>query len=781
VDLRIEYHLKSHPPDRLLKDHLRRVALAAQKTVQELLNSKVTTSIPHNDLVKTAIVVAACHDLGKGTPYFQSYLLGEKVDVYLKSHSMIGALYASWLILNDETISEKNRSFLARAAALAIQGHHGSLKSSPKCLENVIYFYKNEIFSRQIESFKINEQELESIMTRDFKLKSFIEFCNNWKSHYHHVRRELFIDNPDFENKIEPFFMINLLFSALIDNDNLDAAELDRPARLPIDQNVIKNYIGRNLKETKEIDILRNQLFRYVDNQPVDLNNRVYSLTAATGLGKTLTSMNFALNLREKIIKEKGYRPRIIYVAPFISILDQNFETLQNIFDQKRTNTNLLLIHHHLANVTYHDNIKDEDYATFQSEFLSHGWNGEIIVTTFIQFFNMVFGRFTSQLRRLDNVIGSIVILDEVQSIPFHLLDIVRKGLLFLANKFNFTIILMTATQPLIFKKGETKEIADESIKLPNRVSFVLRNDEKISLEDFCTEMHKIISEHKDKNIMIELNTLKTARAVYDSLKNDIITHEIRFLSSQVIPRHRRPRIHEIKNSLADANKKTVLVTTQVVEAGVDLDFDIAIRDIGPVDSIIQAAGRCNREGKKKTEDSLFYIYRIMDVNEREHATYIYGNIAIDIANKLLRTKDLDIENLVKKYNEIARTRLSMEKSNEIYRYVAELDYENAEKEFLILDEGHYKLPVFIEFDQEATEIWEKYIALSKVDDNQKKTRRTAESVKLRNEMGQYMIDINMTEVYTIKLHDIGGIYRIKNEDIHEYYDKEKGFVFVSE
>ena len=171
-------------------------------------------------------------------------------------------------------------------------------------------------------------------------------------------------------------------------------------------------------------------LFNSVDytSKTHDLDQRIFTLTAPTGLGKTLASMNFALNMRRRIEHEKGFTPRIIYVAPFISILNQNMKVLQDIF-QSQQQTNLLLMHHHLAPIHYSKNIideqKNENYSTSQSELLIQGWNSEIIVTTFIQFFNIVFGRYTSQLRRLNNLLGSIIILDEVQSIPFEYWDAV--------------------------------------------------------------------------------------------------------------------------------------------------------------------------------------------------------------------------------------------------------------------------------------------------------------------------------------------------------------------
>jgi CRISPR-associated endonuclease/helicase Cas3 len=609
---RPEYQLKSHRPDRLLndrllKDHLQRVAKATQTTIENLLLNNVYTSISHKDLIRTAYVIGACHDVGKGTPFFQTYLLDDKakVDPFLKSHAMISSLYCSWVILNDPAISATNKKFLALAASIVIQGHHRSLKSRIKYLSNLDYFNENDIFSKQIESFKVYEQEIETITTFDLGIKSFREFCLSWQSYLFYFSKDIILlQNVIFKDKMEPYFIINMLFSALIDVDNFDAAELERPSRPPLDLDTVKNYVQKNFTQTTEIDRLRKVLFEYVDKQKqFDLANRhrIFTLTAPTGLGKTFTSINFALNLRKQIELETGNKPRIIYVAPFLSILDQNMEALQKVFlgdkendNNKMTNTSLLLMHHHLSPIDYHDDtFKNEGYSTSQSELLVHGWNAEVIVTTFIQFFNMVFGRYTSQLRRLDNAIGSIVILDEVQSIPFELWSIVREGLLYLSKKFSFTIILMTATQPMIFEKEEAIEVAktsEEIRTIPQRVSFVIKNDHKITLNEFCNEMNDLISKYQDKNILIELNTIFTAKECIDNIHSD--NHDIRFLSSQVIPKHRRPRINHIKHQLDDNNnKKVILVTTQVVEAGVDLDFDIAVRDIGPIDSIVQTAG----------------------------------------------------------------------------------------------------------------------------------------------------------------------------------------------
>lgn len=801
-----EYKLLSHPPPerKLLKDHLVRVANSSKKRVEETY-TRISTAIPVTDLLQASYCIGAIHDLGKGTPFFQQYLSPEKIDTgFLKSHSMISSVYVSWLILNDSEISEANRQFLALLASLVIQGHHSGLKKPSNYVKNLDYFDDNNIFSQQMESLiqSNNIEELNVITTHDLRLRSFIEFSKSWQDHLFNFNKHILLDELhttfNSTDKLESYFLINLLYSILLDADISDVAGLTRPKRQEITQTIIKDYISSNIKtknsnDFKEINILRNTLFNHVDN--IILNNdrsKIYTLTAATGLGKTLTSINFALNLRQQIELDKGYKARIIYVAPFLSILDQNMEVFQKVFnvDQKR-NSSLILMHHHLAPINYHDDLLGkEEYSTSQSHLLITGWNAEIIVTTFIQFFNSVFSRYASYLRRLNNLVGSIVILDEIQSVRPELWEIIRKALLCLTNEFNVTIILMTATQPHIFT-SEAKEIAstNTTIKnMPQRVSFQLRNQNGITLDNFCAEMNKLIRDNPDKNIMIELNTIPTASKCFDKIHSD--NHDIRFLSSQVIPKHRRPRINEIKEQLEVNNRNNtralVLVTTQVVEAGVDLDFDIVVRDIGPIDSIVQSAGRCNRHGMRKASESLFYIYRIMDDRRSdnipyEYAKYIYGDVAISIADEMLiheaSTKSrIDIHGLVDDYYTEIERRGSNHQSNEIYDYMSDLNYEEVSDRFELIVDEDYKSPLFVEFDDQARMIWERFVSFNKKNVDGKR-KRFSETIQLRNDMEQYTIAVLEKELKKSDVQVIDNIYKINKEDIGRFYDKEKGFL----
>jgi CRISPR-associated endonuclease/helicase Cas3 len=394
----------------------------------------VTTNISLADLAVAAFVTGATHDIGKGTTFFQDYMLGHmKIDPLLKSHSMISSLYCSWCILDNPKISDSHRDLLAVASALAIQGHHGSLKRPTSYLRNGLdVFDDKEIFARQIKAFQ-KIDEIENI-SQSLGLRSFVEFTKNWNPYFYEFSKILlkspFFIQKEFPDLKEPYFMINLLYSALLDADRMDTARL-KSDRTEIRPGMVTDFV-RKLNsppfssDDNTITRFRNILFDsiYKESMTIDLNHRLFTLTAPTGLGKTLASVNFALTLRERIRQRNGFIPRIIYVAPFISILDQNMKVLQDVFQsQQLQQSNLLLMHHHLAPINYTksmiDEQKNESYSTSQSELLIQGWNSEIIVTTFVQFFNTIFGRFTSQLRRLHNLLGSIIILDEVQSVPF--------------------------------------------------------------------------------------------------------------------------------------------------------------------------------------------------------------------------------------------------------------------------------------------------------------------------------------------------------------------------
>jgi CRISPR-associated endonuclease/helicase Cas3 len=738
---------------------------------QSILETLNNADIPFDSksIARTAYIMGATHDIGKSSEFFQRYIKGDKSQKpLLKSHSPISSLFCYWAVKHDSKISE-NSHLLGISAALGVNGHHGSLKSPITYSNRMDNFFEEEILKQQIESIQKNS-EVDKICN-NLGILHFAEFSSKWQDNFESMIHDFwkFKTPVNSEPNYHVYFLTNLLFSVLLDSDRADAAKISYQ-RINIDENSVKRFVSNFADKPNKINKARNNLFLHLDatSHNIRLENKILSITAPTGLGKTLSSLNFAMQLRERIKSSHGFTPRIIYVAPFTSILDQNFSEFENVF-KSTGQSNVLLLHHHLAPLDYKsfkDEIGAESFRTSQSELLISGWSSEIVVTTFIQLFGTVFGKSTHELRRFQNLAGSIVILDEIQSIPFEYWDAVRQTLLFLSKNYSIWFVLMTATQPLIFREDEILELVGTSIpQLPSRVSFNVKIKERKTIAEFCQELRLLIDSNPQKSILVELNTISSASEVYNFIKNE----DSFYLSSHIIPNHRLPRIKEIKQRL-DSNKRTILVSTQVVEAGVDLDFDLAVRDVGPIDSIVQTAGRCNRNGLKDTKESTFSIYAIKDQNGMLYSNSVYGLVSIDIAMNLLQHNN-SVERLVGEYFKEVTKKKTNTKSVNINTAIEELDYDKVKTNFNLIDEQD-KVSVFVEFDENAISIWKDFLSLA---ESERKSRDTI--LKIRRNMAGYMINISEKEKDRKRLQEVNGIYKIAIENLKEYYDEDVGFI----
>jgi len=761
------FQLRSHP-DTPLVDHLRSVAEKSQKTILETLKN---TNIPFDSksLVRTAYIMGATHDIGKSSEFFQRYIKGDKNQKPLiKSHSPISSLFCYWAVNHDSKIS-KDSHILGISAALGVNGHHGSLKSPITYSNGMDNLFEEKILQQQIESIQRNS-EIERIC-KNLGIGSFVEFSSGWQEHFESMIHNFweFKLPSNTEPNYHLYFLTNLFFSVLLDSDRTDAAKISYQ-RTDIDENSVKRLVSNFADKPNNINKTRNILFQHLDvtGRNIGLENKILSITAPTGLGKTLSSLNFAMQLRMRIKNSHGFTPRIIYVAPFTSILDQNFSVFENVF-KSTGQSEVLLLHHHLAPLYYksfRDESEAESFSTPQSELLISGWSSEMIVTTFIQLFGTVFGKSTHELRRFQNLTGSIVILDEVQSLPFEYWNAIRQALLFLSKNYSIWFVLMTATQPLIFREGEILEMVGTSIpQLAPRVSFDVKIKERKNIAEFCQELRMLIDSNPQKSILVELNTISSASEVYNFIKDK----DSFYLSSHIIPNHRLPRIEEIKRRL-EYNIRTILVSTQVVEAGVDLDFDLAVRDVGPIDSIVQTAGRCNRNGLKDTHESTFSIYAIKDQNGILYSNSVYGTVSVDIAMKLLQHNS-SVETLVGEYFKEVSKKKADTKSVNINTAIEKLNYDKVKMNFNLIDEQD-KVSVFVEFDDRGVSIWKRFLSLAESD---RKSR--AEILAVRRAMAGYMINISEREKDRKGFQDVNGIYKISMENLQEHYDNDVGFI----
>ena len=516
----------------------------------------------------------------------------------------------------------------------------------------------------------------------------------------------------------------------------------------------------------KARDLLFDNLAHKAASMPV--GKHIFSITAPTGYGKTLAAFHFALKLRE-VLSSQGINARIVYVAPFLGIIDQNLKVIREALSLNQNQSNLLLAHHHLAEMNYRPKDEDESFSTLESELLIEGWNSEIIVTTFVQFFNSILGNRASQLRKFHNLEGSIVLLDEVQSIPHKYWKLIRDILAFLSQQLNMHIVLMTATQPLIFNSDQVNELV-EDMPLDQqrpRVLFQIKTDRRIFIDDFCREVNEILDETPQYSYLLVMNTIKSAIQVYNSIGN---TREKYYLSANITPKQRRDKLEIISNALKN-QRPIVLVSTQVVEAGIDLDFDRAIRDIGPIDSIIQVAGRCNRNGSRDQHKSLVHIYNVVNSQGYEFARQIYGDYLIEKTKEVLSNyyTTCDPLQLSSVYYQKVRAGKSDLESDKLLNTICQLDYQGLENFRLIEDQD--SVSVYVEINQEAKDIWLKYVALM---DESSGLQAKEKFLQIRQSFYNYVINVPEGNVKNLGL--TKGFYLIPENRLNEFYDCETGF-----
>ena len=264
------------------------------------------------------------------------------------------------------------------------------------------------------------------------------------------------------------------------------------------------------------------------------------------------------------------------------------------------------------------------------------GWNSEIIITTFVQLFHTLISYKNKTTRKFHRLAGSIIILDEVQSIPFKYWLLVNKLLKKICEEMNSYVVFVTATQPLIFAKDEIIPLVDRKHYFETMDRVVIKP--YIEKEQTIDEFSDFINIKENKSYLFIFNTIKSAKSFYDIIQSET-NEEITFLTTHVTPFERLERIEKMRSG----NIKYA-VTTQLVEAGVDIDFDVVYRDIAPIDSINQAAGRCNRNWINKDEKGEVIIVSLKD-EKGLYADYIYDKVMIDITKKMLLTYEEISEN----------------------------------------------------------------------------------------------------------------------------------------
>lgn len=421
---------------------------------------------------------------------------------------------------------------------------------------------------------------------------------------YHAFEKELEI--PEFPAPpIQPVgrfgftasFFIRMLFSCLVDADYLDTESF--MAEKPVSWGTydtmndlfqrVQNYIApwltntdRNTVNGRRTEILEACLEN--GKGPSGL----FQLTVPTGGGKTISSLAFALCHAIKNSKQ-----HIIYVIPYTSIIEQNAAIFKNILG----NENVLEDH---CNVVY-----ENEEELKQSQLAAENWDKPVIVTTNVQFFESLFSSKTSKCRKLHNIANSVIIFDEAQMLPVKYLKPCIQAITELIVNYRCSAVLCTATQPSLLQffpdTLKCKEICPD---VRGQYEFFRRTD--------IQEIGKIAEEQlvallkAENQVLCILNSRRQVQKIYEAVKEEGTYH----LSTLMYPEHRKRLLQEIKERLQNG-KTCRLIATSLVEAGVDFDFQTVYRELAGIDSVIQAAGRCNREGKRKKEDCHTIVFTL--------------------------------------------------------------------------------------------------------------------------------------------------------------------------
>lgn len=512
------------------------------------------------------------HDLGKATNAFQGYLLRcnelddseYDSDGSISNHASAGAAFA-------ETKLDK---CVGRILAYLSVGHHAGLPDWHSAVTG------NAALPCRLEEGRTN-------------LGCIQDFSEKVNAKLRNLNRP-----PEFIKKTGHYHLwVRMLFSCLVDADYLDTEKFMSPENASGRKNYptisqLADLFFRSLAELERnapktsVNEIRAEIRRACEMAAAH-EPGLFSLAVPTGGGKTLSAMAFAF--RHMLAHEKSHQfRRIIYVIPYTSIIEQTAKVLADIFGQENV-------------VEHHSNLSPEK-ETPRAQLAAENWDAPIIVTTNVQFFESLYSAKPGRCRKLHSIVNSIVILDEAQLLPAKWLAPCVEVMNQLVKNYGATMILATATQPALPGLDPVAGIIPEAMNLYDRLKrtdIVLPADMNIRME--WAQIAERLKQHEQV-----LCVVNTRRDCYDLFK--LMPEGTIHLSALMCGAHRSVKIDEIKKCLK-AGQPIRVISTQLVEAGVDIDFPVAYRALSGLDSIAQAAGRCNREGKMNEEGQLGEVH----------------------------------------------------------------------------------------------------------------------------------------------------------------------------
>lgn len=533
-----------------------------------------------NDFAEIYSCCGLMHDIGKYSSGFQKYIRSNGAK---EPHAKWGAYMA-----------RKNKLI---NIAFPVIGHHAGIPNRDAMFEDLEICAKEENKWNNIQKALENDEII-------------IPMCDNSSFN---------IIGDTFQKEL----FIRLLYSALVDADSLDTErhfkkeQYDTRPSKTLDVDVLLAALNKRFESFKQdtpLNKLRTEVRLYTQSL-ANTGQGCFSMTLPTGMGKTLTSLNWAFHHAKAHPNIK----RIVIVLPFISIIDQTANELKTIFKDY----DVILEHH--SNVFYEEANEEENYCKDCKYLATENWDYPIVITTAVQFFESLFSNQRTKCRKLHNLQDSIVIFDEIQTLPVNLAECTMKMLNDMLHLCRCSFVFCTATQPNFQTRHDFSGI-DYIMPLVKNPASIFASTKRVNynaIDDYKALSFESIADcvvEQNDSVLIVCNTKKKAIALFDCLekRSEI---PVLHLSTNMCQIHRMEIINKVRQMLKNG-EKLILCSTQLIEAGVDLDFPVVFRELAPLESIIQSAGRCNREGKLK--EGQVYLFQLEDKSQpsRQYETF---------------------------------------------------------------------------------------------------------------------------------------------------------------
>ena len=755
------YKLYSHP-ETLLKDHLQ---LVTKIGMDRFLKNKIF--MQHEALMR---VILTFHDLGKASTYFQEYLSESKPRSKLTRHSEYSAIWA-YLYCSEVLGLDDLASLFAK---ICVGSHHKNLGNIDESLTHSLgdeeLMQINDAMNYPEINFILQGLGVSTPLSPSMFCSFFqLPHTKRPTAKMRRIRRDL---------GLKHWLLLSYLFSILIWADKY--AAIFQQEALQDDINLwstkyLDTFVSKLGSKDKLIDHIRTKAYQDL-SQNIDAHTNLYSINLPTGAGKTIASLKVAIELKQR----RPILQKIIYCLPFTAIIDQNQKVFEDILSTNDIplKPEYILAHHHLAEIAFKN---DNEYSDDEARYLVETWDSELIVTTFVQAMASFMSVRNSSLKRFHRLANSIIILDEVQNIPHHYWPLLRDALKELSKQLNCVIILVTATLPLILDaKDGTIELAsqkEEWFKGLNRIALdISMLNQSMEVDVLAKLILNDVSEDNMLNRLVILNTIQSSIDLYNMISDALPSSKMLYISSNVIPLQRLNLIKYIKNN---PKKGLIIISTQVVEAGVDIDVDMVYRDLAPLDSIIQASGRCNRnDSKQQSKVKIIHLSK----NNKAYWSYIYDHTLVHTTLSILNEypdliPESQIHQLTNDYYSKLNKLISGDDSRSIKNSLSSLnlgtalDYHPKEtpKAFHLIVENPSQ-SVFIEHDKEAKKLLETYHSILQ-DETLDIFERRSKLKDTHRRMAPYLINVQRR---LIKSDD--PIFFVQQDEINLYYDQNTGF-----